>query len=129
VTLSLFTPKYWYRHGQRPEFVVAAVSTPARACRFDLGAKSVSVAVSTGADTVWSSSVCPAGAASDVVVLARGKPALQWFTWDRRKSPASGCGIPGRPARNGAYTATAIGPHVRSSTMIFVLGAPGVAVP
>jgi hypothetical protein len=87
------------------------------------------VAVAAGISRLWDSADCtPTSAASHVVVLAPGRPDLQWVTWDR-KTASPGCTAAARTVRLGAYTATAFGHRVQSNTLIFVLGGKGVAVP
>ncbi len=128
VVLSLLTRRRWYRPARRPEFLAEAVSTGRQPCRFNVGTRFLSVVVTAGRTTVWSSAACVHQARSRSVVLTRGVPAVIWASWDR-KSTAHGC----RPARHrvrpGTYTAAAVAPHNRSRPIVFVLIGPGVAEP
>jgi hypothetical protein len=128
VMLTLFTPRYWYQRGQLPQFVVAAVSTSEQPCRFNMGARYVSVAVSYDGARIWSSADCVRGAGSRSVVLAKGRPAISWITWSR-KTAVPGCRPEGHTARGGTYIATAVTGRFHTQGIVFVLSAPGVAVP
>jgi hypothetical protein len=124
----LFTPKYWYDQGQRPQFVVAAVSASGRPCRFNMGARYVSVVVSYGTERIWGSADCVRGHGSRTVVLTKQQPAVSWITWDRKTS-VPGCRPAGHAAKGAAYTVTAVSGRLRTPGMVVVLGAPGVTVP
>jgi hypothetical protein len=127
--LSVSTSRYWYRSGQRPQFAVDVVSIARQPCRFNLGARFVSMVISQDPTRIWGSSDCTLGAAgSRVVTLTRGVPAVLRVSWDRETS-AAGCRGTRWPARLGTYTATAFSDHLRSNTLIIVLAGPGVGGP
>lgn len=128
VVLSLFTSRYWYRRGQEPRFAVDVVSVARRPCRFDLGARSVSVVITWGQTRIWGSSDCVQGTGSRAVTLTRGVPALLQVTWNRKTS-AHGCPGVRRQAHLGTYTATAYSGHLHSNTLVIVLAGPGVGAP
>lgn len=128
VVLTLRSPSYWYLPRARPVFVVEAVSTRSQACEFNLGARFVSVLVTSGPAAIWNSANCVPAPGSRLVVLRRGVPAFFRTTWDRRASPL-GCRGHGDLAKPGTYTAVARDDHLRSQTMVFVLSGRGVAVP
>jgi hypothetical protein len=128
VVLSLFTPTYWYRPDRQPHFVITAATTGQRPCRFNVGAWHLAVVVHYGGDRIWSSADCVAGNGSRLAVLAPGRPAIAWVAWNRKTS-MPGCGGARHRVRGATYTATAVSGQLHSPGMIFVLGAPGVAVP
>ncbi len=128
VVLSLFTSRYWYKSGQKPRFAVDVVSVAPRPCRFDLGARSVSVVITWGRTRIWRSSDCVQGPGSRAVALTRGVPAVIDVTWNRRTS-APGCPGAGGQVHLGTYTATAHSGHLHSGTLVIVLAGPGVGAP
>jgi hypothetical protein len=129
VVLSLFTPKYHYAGRQPPRFEVDVVSTAARPCSFNVGAKYVQVVIRAGGERrVWGSADCVQSAGSRMERLTRGVPAVLRISWDRKTS-APGCRAPGQAAQSGTYTATARSGPLHSQSLIFVLGGPHVAVP
>ncbi len=128
VVLSLFTTKYRYPAHQAPRFQLDVVSTAPRPCSFDLGAKHVQLVIKAGGERqVWDSADC-AAAGHHLTRLSRGVPDVLRVSWDRKTAAAS-CGLAGKAARPGTYTATARSGPVHSQSLIFVLGGPGVAVP
>lgn len=129
VVLSLSSPRYWYGAGHMPTFTVDVVSTATRPCSFNVGSRFLAVVVSAGGRTrIWSSSDCTHSAGSRTVALARGVPEAIGVTWDRKTSSPD-CTLARATVQPGAFTATAVSGPLRSQAKIFVLGAPGVAVP
>lgn len=110
-----------------PRFTVHAVSSEGQPCRFNMGAKFVSVVIAAGR-RVWSSADCVSGSGSNMTVLSQGAPAVLRVTWDRRTS-SPGCGGAGQAAAPGEYKVTAVAGQVRSKTVNLVLGAPGASGP
>ena len=127
VTLRLSSPQYWYQAGKMPSFTVHAVSTGGRPCRFNVGARFVSVVVASDR-RIWGSADCVSGSGSRVVVLAQGVPAVLHVSWDRRTS-SPGCGGTSHPVAAGEYQVTAVAGHLRSETVNLVLGAQGASGP
>jgi hypothetical protein len=128
LVLSIFTHRYWYLAGQKPVFVVTVVSTSRQPCKFNVGARQLAVAVTGAHGQLWSSADCVQGGRSQVVSLRRGVPAVVWISWNRRTS-APGCLLASRRVHRGTFTATATARHLQSKGLIFVLSAPGLAVP
>lgn len=129
LVLSLFAARYSYPAHTLPRFQVDVVSTAPGACRFSLGGGHVQLLIKSGGiHRVWDSADCSRPATVTPTRLARGVPAVVQFTWDRKTS-APGCRVPGRAARPGTYTATASSGRLSSQSVIFVLRAPGIAVP
>lgn len=129
VVVSLFTPKYRYLAHQAPRFELDVVSTAARPCSFDVGARNVQLVIRAGGERrVWDSADCVRSAGHRMERLTRGVPAVLRVSWDRKTS-AAGCRLPGQAAQPGTYTATARSGPLHSQALIFVLAGPGVAVP
>jgi hypothetical protein len=127
VTLRLSSPQYWYQAGKMPSFTVHAVSHEEQPCRFNMGTKFVSVVIAS-ARRIWSSADCVSGSGSNMIVLARGRPAVLRVSWDRRTS-SPGCSGTSYAAAPGEYTVIAVAGRLRSKTVNLVLGAPGASGP
>lgn len=129
VVLSLFTTKYRYLAHQAPRFQLDVVSTAARPCTFDVGAKHVQLVIKAGGERrVWDSADCVRSGGQRMQRLTRGVPAVLRISWDRKTS-APGCRLPAQAAQAGTYTATARSGPLRSQSLIFVLAGRGIAVP
>ena len=128
VRLTLRSAQRRYGPGELVTFVVGAVSTRSRPCRFDLGSKFTSLVVAFGGTPLWDSSSCLRGTGSRVVMLRRGAPAFLRITWDRRTS-MSGCPGQGTAVKAGTYTAAAFNGQIRSPATTFVLSGRGAARP
>lgn len=128
IALRIFTPSYWYEKCQHPEFAVAVLSTASRPCKFNVGAKSVSLRITGPHGRTWDSADCPRGHAWREAVLAKGMPAVVWFSWGRKKS-SPGCHFSRYYVHAGTYMATAVAGYQHSKPAIIVLAARGVAVP
>jgi hypothetical protein len=109
-----------------PRFTVRVSSGQSRPCRFNVGAKSVAVVVSSGHRRVWSSSDC--GAGSNVAVIDRDEPVVVRFSWDRRTS-SPGCRGTSHLVRAGEYQVIAEAGQLISKTANIVLGAQGASGP
>src|SRR5437667_455376 len=68
------------------------------------------------------------GTGAQPVVLHRGVPAVRWIYSDRATS-VPGCQRPGRPVREGAYTAIAFDGQLSSQVLVFLLGRPDTFLP
>jgi hypothetical protein len=128
VRLTLRSAQRRYGRGELVTFVVGAVSTRSRPCRFDLGSKFTSLVVAVGGTPLWDSSSCLRGSGLQVVMLRRGAPAFLRITWDRRTS-MSGCPGQGTAVKAGTYTAAAFNGQIRSPATTFVLSGRGAAKP
>ncbi len=129
VVLSLFTTNYHYPGHQVPRFQLDVVSTAARPCSFDVGAKSVQLVIKAGGERrVWDSAACLGSRGHRMQQLTRGVPVVLRVSWDRKTAGAS-CGQPGPAAQPGTYTAIARSGRLHSQSLIFVLGGRNVTVP
>ena len=129
VVLSLFTTNYHYLGHQVPRFQLDVVSTAARPCSFDVGAKNVQLVIKAGGERrVWDSAACLGSRGHRMEQLTRGVPVVLRVSWDRKTAGAS-CGQPGPAAQPGTYTAIARSGRLHSQSLIFVLGGRNVTVP
>jgi len=110
-----------------PRFTVHAVSSEGQPCRFNMGARFVSVVIAAGR-RVWSSADCVSGNGSNVIVLTQGVPAVLHVSWDRKTS-SPGCGGTSQAVAPGEYRVTAVAGRLRSKTVNLVLGAQGASGP
>jgi hypothetical protein len=129
VVINLTANSTSYGPAAQPQFGVSVVSTSARTCAFDLGAKSFRLMIKSGSARVWASSDCASGGGSRAAKLARGVPVALHFSWARRTSTPD-CGRIVTEARPGTYTATVYSGLTTSNTVVFVLRGPvGAAQP
>jgi hypothetical protein len=128
VTLRLSSRQYWYQSGTTPRFMVRAVTAGSQPCRFNMGAKFVSVIIAAGARAVWNSADCPQGQGSHPAVLSAGRPGVLHVSWDRRTSSPR-CTSTQRLVRPREYQATAVAGRLHSRTVNVVLGAKGASGP
>ena len=129
VVLSLFTTNYHYLGHQVPRFQLDVVSTAARPCSFDVGAKNVQLVIKAGGERrVWDSAACLGSRGHRMEQLTRGVPVVLRVSWDRKAAGAS-CQQPGPAAQPGTYTAIARSGPLHSQSLIFVLGGRHVTVP
>jgi len=130
VALSVSSPQYFYQQGKTPSFTVHVASQASRPCRFNMSAKFVSVVIASasGDRRIWSSADCASGAASNMVVIASGRPAALRFSWDRQTS-SPGCSGSGQLVRPGEYQVSAVAGRLHTKGTNFVLGAKGVSGP
>jgi hypothetical protein len=121
VVISLVVAQDSFGQGQAPEFDVDVVSTGARTCGFNVGARHLSVVVREHGKRLWASADCPAGRGGLTTDLARGVPVIVPVSWNRQAS-AHRCQAGGEQALAGNYTATASDDGVVSNPVRFRLG-------
>lgn len=122
VVLSLTANGDSYGTTARPVFTVNVVSTDGQTCAFNVGARYLTLVVSSGGVRIWGSGDCAVhGSQSQVAMLARGVPVRRTITWGRTIS-SRGCHLPFPAARPGTYTAAAFDAGVHSRTVVFQLG-------
>ena len=121
VVISLFVGQDSYGQGQLPEFDVNVVSTAATTCRFNVGAKRLSLVVRAHGKRVWASAECAAGHAALTTNLTRGVPVIVPVSWNRQTSALS-CQGTGRQAPAGRYSASASDGGVASNRVRFTIG-------
>ena len=128
MTLRVSSPQYWYQPGATPRFMVHATTREREPCRFNMGAKFVSVVVTVAGQRVWSSADCVSGDGSNMIVIGRNTPAVLRLSWDRKTS-SPGCTGTSHLVRPGEYQVTAVASHLHSEAVNVVLGATGAAGP
>jgi hypothetical protein len=107
VVLSLSSSQGSFGARQLPVFDLNVVSTSARTCTFNIGAKYLTLVIWEGRTRIWGSADCVEGQGSLVTDLRRGVPTVLPVSWDRETS-SPGCEIAPAYVRAGTYTATVI---------------------
>lgn len=120
VVLSLSSSQTTFGPRELPVFDADVVSTMARTCTFNVGAKYLTLVIRAGRTRIWGSADCVAGRGSLVTDLQRGVPTVLPISWDRETS-SPGCEIGSAPVRPGIYTATVIAGTEISNTETFRL--------
>ena len=118
VVISLFASQASYPARGRPEFDLDVVSTGARTCTFNVGAKYLALVIKAGSVRVWSSADCLQGRKSLFTDLVKGVPTVLSISWDRRTS-SPGCRLASSAVPAGLYTATASSGELASNKEIF----------
>jgi hypothetical protein len=101
-------------------FDVDVVSTSARTCTFNVGAKYLTLVIMAGPKRIWGSADCVAGHGSLVTDLQRGVPTMLPISWNRETS-TPGCQAASALAPAGTYTATVKDGASTSNTETFRL--------
>jgi hypothetical protein len=120
VVISLVVAQDSYGKGQLPEFDVDVVSTAARTCAFNVGARHLAVVVRAQGKRLWDSADCAAGRGTLTTDLVRGVPVIVPVSWNRQTS-ARACQGDGKNAPAGGYTASASDGAAASSPVRFAL--------
>ena len=94
-----------------------------------MGAENVQLVIKAGGERrVWDSAACLGSRGHRMERLTRGVPTVLQVSWDRKTAGAT-CRAAGPAAKPGTYNAIARSGPLRSQSLIFVLGGPGIAVP
>ena len=109
-----------YPAGVQPRFSLVIKNVSARACRRDIGSDARGYTVLSGADRVWSTDDCNAGASAAVVTLQPSQPVSFHRVWDRHRSKP-GCAIGEPTALAGTYRLYVHIGAVVSGPTVFVL--------
>jgi hypothetical protein len=121
VVISLFADQDSYGQGQLPAFDVNVVSTAARTCGFNVGAKHLSLVVRAHGKRLWASAECAARHGTLTTNLARGVPVIVPVSWNRQTS-ALACQGTGQQVPAGRYTASVSDGGVASNPVRFTIG-------
>ena len=109
--------------GQGTPVSLTLTNTTAEACLLDVGSASLGAVVTSGEDTVWTSTTCPAGATGHRLLVPAGDSASTSLTWDGRRTPAT-CGEPGAEVGAGTYRIRlTLGEQDLTEDRVFVVGA------
>lgn len=118
--LSLSSSQNSFGSRELPVFDADVVSTSARTCTFNVGAKYLTLVIMAGPTRIWGSADCAEGRGSLVTDLHRGVPTVLPISWDRETS-SPGCEIGSARVRAGTYTATVTAGADVSNTETFRL--------
>ena len=102
------------------QFDVDVVSTSPQTCKLNVGAKYLTLVISSGKARIWSSADCVRGQGSLVTDLRRGVPTVLPISWDRKLS-APGCAGRASQAPAGTYSATAADGALVSNSQTFLV--------
>jgi hypothetical protein len=118
VVLSLFPSQGSAGPRGVPQFDVDVVSTAAQTCKFNLGARYLTLVITSGKSRIWNSADCVQGQAWLVTDLQRGVPTVLPISWNGLLS-TPGCA--GRPSQvpAGTYSATATDGPLASNSETF----------
>lgn len=121
VAVTVTTDATRYSAGVRPAFTLTVLNTGTMPCRRDVGAKALSLTVTSGGARVWSSDDCQPGGVASVRLLAPRTSVSTSVLWSRVLS-APGC-PKGRPAAGpGTYVVVGDAGGVTSPRIVFALG-------
>lgn len=109
-----------YGRDDKVSLVVTVENVGKEACVLDVGSKDLALAITSGADDVWSSADC-GKRTSEVRELAPGKPYETTVTWDRSRSNAAMCGKRQATAEPGWYVVVARLGELWSEKAVFQL--------
>lgn len=81
-----------FNAGQLPNFQIGITNTSKEACTFNVGTSQMSMTVTSGNETYWSSVDCQSEASDTVAVLTPGKMEVSApFSWSREYSSPDTC--------------------------------------
>ncbi|WP_284254196.1 hypothetical protein [Pseudolysinimonas kribbensis] len=92
ITLTPVTDAASYASTTQPKLSMSITNSGAKACTLDVGTKAQVYTITSGAETIWTSTDCQTDAVSDVRTLQPGKSLTTTpFAWDRTRSSKSTC--------------------------------------
>jgi hypothetical protein len=111
-----------YSAGETPSFTLTAINTSKTACALTMSDASRQLAITSGADHIWSSADCPATApsASALLLLGAGEKGVATIAWPRTRS-AQGCPAGLATPRGGTYKAAGSLLGANSDSVVFTL--------
>ncbi len=81
-----------FEAGQLPKFQIGITNTSKEACTYNVGTSQMSMTVTSGNETYWSSADCQAESSDTLAVLAPGKMEVSApFEWSREYSSPDTC--------------------------------------
>jgi hypothetical protein len=99
-----------YAPGVDPQLSLTITNTGTKACSFKDGSDVQKYVITSGTDTIWSSTDCQTGAVSHTSILAPGKTVSSTpFAWNRTRSNAADCSATNAPqviAKGASYHLT-----------------------
>jgi hypothetical protein len=126
VTLTPVTDAASYAPTTQPKLSMSITNSGAKACTLDVGTKAQVYIITSGAETIWTSTDCQTDPVSDVRTLEPGKSLTTTpFPWDRTRSSKSTCTATNKPPviANGAsyHLQVKVGGITSSGSKQFVL--------
>jgi len=92
ITLTPITDAASYPANAQPQLSMSITNSGAKACTLDVGTKAQAYIITSGAETIWTSTDCQTDATSDVRTLQPGKALTTTpFPWSRTRSSKSTC--------------------------------------
>lgn len=92
ITLTPITDAASYPSTAQPKLSMSITNSGAKACTLDVGTKAQAYIITSGAETIWTSTDCQTDAASDVRTLQPGKALTTTpFAWNRTRSSKTTC--------------------------------------
>lgn len=109
-----------YAAGVDPQLSLTITNTGSKACSFKDGSDVQKYVITSGTDTIWSSTDCQTDAVSHVSILTPGKAVVSSpFPWNRTRSNAADCSATNAPevvAKGASYHLAVTVNGVTSST-------------
>ncbi|HEX4058129.1 MAG TPA: hypothetical protein VHX87_07425 [Galbitalea sp.] len=109
-----------YAAGVDPQVSLTITNTGGKPCSFKDGSDVQKYVITSGTDTIWSSTDCQTNAVSHVSILTPGKAvASAPFAWNRTRSNAADCSATNEPqviAKGASYHLTVTVDGITSST-------------
>jgi hypothetical protein len=118
VEVTAVTDKASYKAGENPQISLTIENTSSTACTFSVGPDVQVYTITSGEETMWTSSDCDAASDPVTVTLEPGKSqATTPITWDRTRSSAETCDAdrPAVTAGGASYHLTAVVNDVESA--------------
>lgn len=92
ITLTAVTDTASYAAGVQPQLSMSITNSGASACTFDVGTDAQVYTITSGSDTIWTSTDCQTDKAALKQVLQPGKTVSTTpFGWDRTRSSTTTC--------------------------------------
>jgi hypothetical protein len=92
ITLAPITDAASYAANAQPQLSMSITNSGAKACSLDVGTDAQVYTITSGADTIWTSTDCQSNPAADVRTLQPGKAlTTTLFAWDRTRSSKDTC--------------------------------------
>jgi hypothetical protein len=109
-----------YAAGVDPQLSLTITNTGTKPCSFKDGSDVQKYVITSGTDTIWSSTDCQTGAVSHTSILTPGKTVSSTpFSWNRTRSNAADCSATNAPqvvAKGASYHLTVTVDGITSST-------------
>ncbi|WP_210479870.1 hypothetical protein [Naasia sp. SYSU D00948] len=127
VSVTAVTDKTTYGTEELPQLSFTIANVGAAPCTLNVGTTAQVFTITSGSDTIWTSTDCQTGAVDQPVTLAPGTPASSSpFSWERQRSSPETCGEADRPTvgADGAsyHLSVSVGGFESAESAQFILG-------